>query len=287
MARFRQIPVGLPGQWFDGHHPEVAGLWVLLMTDPRAGMTGCFKVSRAEIWGELGIPEAEVRTMLEALQEHLLYRDRWVALRRFAQYQGKGAKWQAGVTAEMRDKRVPGDVAAFALGHAPCPRSVDTAQDAPCDAPCDAPSQTAPAEREREREREQEREQERESAVPLPPPPRPSKALGTQAAADAVIAHWMEAFDHPRYKADMGDVIAVQNALRTGWTVEELQRSITGYTHDRWQGRRKMTAHNLDVLLRDSKHIERGLELGEGAADGLEGGSVLQADDAAGSDFPV
>ena len=155
MARFRQVPVGLLAQWFDGKHPEVAGLWVLLMTDPRAEKSGCFRVSRAEIWGELGMAREVCEIILGDLHRHVIYEDRWVALRRFPEYQGKGAKWMAGVSDEIKHKRVPPHLAAFALGEAwavvETPVADAVSKDTPSDAPSDTLSDSLTRERERER----------------------------------------------------------------------------------------------------------------------------------------
>lgn len=112
---YRQVPVAKVSGWFGGDL-EAAGLWVLLVSDARCGPCGCYQVSPAELWGELCIPKDRCLDILARMTRHVVYRDRWVALRDFQLFQGKGPKWDEGIRKDAAAREPPPDLVAYAGG---------------------------------------------------------------------------------------------------------------------------------------------------------------------------
>ena len=116
MGSYRQFPISKVSGWFGGDI-EAAGLWLLLMTDARCGPCGCYQVSPAEIWGELCMDRNRCLGILGRLEKHVVYSERWVALRNFQDYQGSGVKWIKAIQNDAETKDPPKPLLSFASGY--------------------------------------------------------------------------------------------------------------------------------------------------------------------------
>jgi len=87
----------------------------------------------------------------------------------------------------------------------------------------------------------------------------------------SVIAHWKEAWNKPHYPDSMTEQIAISNALRQGWTVDQLKACIEGYKLDPWPKRAQFSG--LRYLLEDGDKIQRGIDFcGEKQAEVVDDG---------------
>ena len=104
---YRQLPIGFFNRYFDGLSLEAAGLYALLLQDERLRPAGLFRVTLAELWGELGTDKETIESALTELQDRVIYKDRWVFFPLHASEQGKGSKWEKGVTTNLAESRAP------------------------------------------------------------------------------------------------------------------------------------------------------------------------------------
>ena len=104
---YRQLPIGFFNRYFDGLSLEAAGLYALLLQDERLRPAGVFRVTLAELWGELATDKEIVESALNELQGRVMYQDRWVFFPFHASEQGSGVKWEKGVTTNLAESRAP------------------------------------------------------------------------------------------------------------------------------------------------------------------------------------
>lgn len=106
--------------------------------------------------------------------------------------------------------------------------------------------------------------------VDVPPTPEPPKALEDKLtdAEFQVFEHWRQTLNHPKAKATPERKRIIARALKA-YSVEECQRAITGCSrspHHMGQNDRGTRYDDLELILRDAKHIEGFLRLvGEAA----------------------
>jgi len=77
----------------------------------------------------------------------------------------------------------------------------------------------------------------------------------------AVIQFWKQSWNKPDYRDNMAEQITVSNALRQGWTVDQLKDCIAGYRNDKWPKRKQYSG--LTYLLKDGDAIQGGIDLVE------------------------
>lgn len=106
--------------------------------------------------------------------------------------------------------------------------------------------------------------------VEVPPTPRPVEVLD-DSLTDAefqVFEHWRQTLRHPKAKATPERKRILGKALKL-YSVEDLQRAITGCSrspHHMGQNERQTVYDDLELILRDAKHIESFMRLVEVAA---------------------
>lgn len=118
---------------------------------------------------------------------------------------------------------------------------------------CPPPAQPSPAQ-----PRELHVEQAR--LVDVPPTPQQSQALEDKLTDEEfqVFEHWRQTLRHPKAKATPERKRIIAKALKT-YTVEECQRAITGCSwspHHMGQNDRNTRYDDLELILRDAKHLE-------------------------------
>ena len=96
--------------------------------------------------------------------------------------------------------------------------------------------------------------------VDVPPTPEPPKTLEDKLtdAEYQVFEHWRQTLNHPKAKATPERKRIIARALKT-YSVEECQRAITGCSrspHHMGQNDRRTRYDDLELILRDAKHIE-------------------------------
>ena len=99
----------------------------------------------------------------------------------------------------------------------------------------------------------------------VPPTPEPPKALEDKLtdAEFQVFEHWRQTLNHPKAKATPERKRIIARALKA-YSVEECQRAITGCSrspHHMGQNDRGTRYDDLELILRDAKHIEGFLRL--------------------------
>jgi hypothetical protein len=110
-----------------------------------------------------------------------------------------------------------------------------------------------------------ETEQSRDRAeqrVPTEPCPA-ERDLG---AAERVFDHWRSVHDHPRAKLDDKRRKVIAGALKN-YTADEICESISGYRnspHHMGQNDRATRYDDIELFLRDAKHIDQGLAFSRG-----------------------
>lgn len=110
-------------------------------------------------------------------------------------------------------------------------------------------------------------EQARLVEVPPTPPPTQLEDKLTDAEFQ-VFEHWRVTLNHPKAKATPERKRIIARALKT-YSVEECQRAITGCSrspHHMGQNDRGTRFDDLELILRDAKHIESFMRLVEVAA---------------------
>lgn len=122
----------------------------------------------------------------------------------------------------------------------------------------------AEAERDACSEREVEREEEAETETEVlsgPDAERGTNSPGQIAAR--VFAHWRETWDHPRAKLDAKRRQRIRDAHALGYSEADLCQCIAGYRnspHHMGQNERNTVFDDIELLLRDAKHIDAGLK---------------------------
>lgn len=118
----------------------------------------------------------------------------------------------------------------------------------------EAPSEPLPSQ-EQEQEQEQDQEQEQKnghvSAVPTD--------------VQAVFDHWKVEHKHPRAQLDGKRLKVIRVALKS-YSAEQLCQSISGYKkspHHMGQNDRKTVYDDIEIFLRDAKHIDAGIKFAE------------------------
>lgn len=98
----------------------------------------------------------------------------------------------------------------------------------------------------------------------------PVRRRRDSAARQRIFEHWKKAWNHPGAKLDAKRSRVIDAALQ-GYDEAELCRSIDGYKlspHHCGQNDRRTRYDDIELLLRDAKHIEAGLQFAQGAASG-------------------
>lgn len=78
-----------------------------------------------------------------------------------------------------------------------------------------------------------------------------------------VFSHWQETWGHPRAKLDAGRRRKIRDALKLGYSESDLCQAISGYRnspHHMGRNDRHTVFDDLELLLRDAKHIDAGLK---------------------------
>lgn len=91
-------------------------------------------------------------------------------------------------------------------------------------------------------------------------PPEPDRSAAQ--IVDRVFLHWRETWGHPRAKLDEKRRRRIRDALRLGYSEADLCQAISGYRnspHHTGQNDRDTVFDDLELLLRDAKHIDAGL----------------------------
>lgn len=106
--------------------------------------------------------------------------------------------------------------------------------------------------------------------VEVPPSPVPAEALEDRLtdAEFQVFEHWRQTLRHPKAKATPERKRLLAKALRT-YTVEDLQKAITGCSrspHHMGENDRRTVYDDLELIIRDAKHVESFMRLAEGVA---------------------
>lgn len=92
---------------------------------------------------------------------------------------------------------------------------------------------------------------------PTPPP---------YTETQVVFDHWKVVHGHPKAKLDAKRSKLIRSALNL-YSVDDLKRCIDGYKRSPWhQGKndRKRVFDDIDLFLRDAKHIDEGIKLADG-----------------------
>jgi hypothetical protein len=100
--------------------------------------------------------------------------------------------------------------------------------------------------------------------------PEPVKRRDS-AARQRVFEHWKKAWNHPGAKLDAKRSRVIDEALQGGYPEADLCRSIDGYKlspHHCGQNEKRTRYDDIELFLRDSKHIEAGLDFALGAVNG-------------------
>lgn len=88
---------------------------------------------------------------------------------------------------------------------------------------------------------------------------------------EQVFDHWRQVWKHPRAQLDPKRKRAIQAALKL-YPLADLCKSISGYRnspHHRGENERKTPFDDVELFLRDSKHVEVGLQLAEKNPEGV------------------
>lgn len=117
------------------------------------------------------------------------------------------------------------------------------------------------------------RDAERKRAARSSPPLSPASPLSDKTKQDKkdmstsstalVFDHWKTIFNHPRAVLDVKRRKTIDAALKD-FTVDELKNAITGYRNSKFHmgdNDRRQVYDGIELLLRDAKHIESGIEL--------------------------
>jgi hypothetical protein len=74
-----------------------------------------------------------------------------------------------------------------------------------------------------------------------------------------VFSYWQQVLEHPKAKLDLKRQRAIKQALKTGYTVEQLKQAIDGCAKSPFnmgQNERNKRFDDISLILRDASHIE-------------------------------
>ena len=115
---------------------------------------------------------------------------------------------------------------------------------------------------EEERETEEERELEKDKCpAERDREAEPGALADSHDSAARIFAHWQETHGHPRARLDPKRRKVIASALKA-YSEADLCRSITGYRnspHHMGENDRNTVYDDIELMLRDAKHIEAGL----------------------------
>lgn len=82
----------------------------------------------------------------------------------------------------------------------------------------------------------------------------------------AVFEHWQKTWKHPNAKLDAKRTAKIKARLKEGFTTEQLNDAITGFTHSAWHTgtdpKGNGTVYDgIETLLRDAAQVEKGIRL--------------------------
>lgn len=95
----------------------------------------------------------------------------------------------------------------------------------------------------------------------------------SSSSTDAVFEHWKKTFNHPRARLDQKRRKVVSSALKL-FPEADVINALTGYRRSKWHmgaNDRQKVFDDIELFLRDAKHIEEGLRLFENPNAELEG----------------
>jgi hypothetical protein len=82
-------------------------------------------------------------------------------------------------------------------------------------------------------------------------------------AIQRIFRYWQDTMNHPKAKLDDKRRKIVMQALKNGYSEEDLQWAISGYRlspHHMGENDNNTVYDSLDLILRDAKHIDQGLK---------------------------
>lgn len=121
------------------------------------------------------------------------------------------------------------------------------------------------SERETEERREEGEERRTELSASPTDVPRGTVADGDQTGqiVARVFSHWRDTWNHPRAKLDAKRRQRIREALKLGYSEADLCQCISGYRnspHHMGRNERNTVFDDLELFLRDAKHIDAGLK---------------------------
>lgn len=117
--------------------------------------------------------------------------------------------------------------------------------------PASTPLATCTTETEQSRDRSEQRQNGHMSAVPTD--------------VHAVFDHWRKIHNHPKAQLDDKRLRVIRVALQS-YNADQLRQSISGYKnspHHMGQNDRKTVYDDIEIFLRDAKHIDAGIKFAE------------------------
>lgn len=89
------------------------------------------------------------------------------------------------------------------------------------------------------------------------------ESLSSSSTVTVVFDHWKQTFGHPKARLDGKRTKAIAGMLKL-FGVDDLLKSISGYRKSRWHmgaNDRKKVFDDIELFMRDAKHVEAGLRL--------------------------
>jgi hypothetical protein len=238
--------------------PDVQRVAFYLLTSPHSHQSGIYLMPLMYLCNEIGIQE---KAASKALQ--------WLSKEGFATYDAatewvwvhEMAAWQIGTGLSAQDKRCKG-VQQYVDGLPRLPFvgqfvrryasdfHLDPSRTEELQGPSgqsSIPLEGASSEQEQEQEQEQNKNNGHQSALPTD--------------VGLVFNHWKTVHNHPRSQLDDKRTKVIRVALKS-FTVEQVCQSISGYKRSAWhmgQNDRKQVYDDIELFLKDAKHIEAGL----------------------------
>lgn len=146
--------------------------------------------------------------------------------------------------------------------------------------PIPEPEKTNPSGTVTEPYRNQDQDQEKDSRdVELPstePAEKNGKHAGVPGDVEQVFDHWRQVWKKPKAKLDNKRRKAIQLALKS-YPLDDLRKSISGFKnspHHRGENDRKTPFDDIELFVRDSKHVEMGLSFAEKTSGSLFRGAI-------------
>jgi hypothetical protein len=119
----------------------------------------------------------------------------------------------------------------------------------------------APCTSEAEAEQSKEEDRGREDKISVELKLDRGKVVPLETPVERVFAHWRQVHNHPRAHLDARRRKLIENGLR-GYSEADLCESIAGYrnsSHHMGSNDRNTVYDDIEIFLRDAKHIENGL----------------------------